>query len=198
MTSEFYPRENREGLCVEIIDSWTLDGWFETVLWKDSQGVSMQIPVPTIERARTVARRLYHLHAADFERAEAAVEIKRASQRKELNERADERSRQREEQHAARLSQITADTPRVEKVVCANCDHASDPDEWEQPVYECSRCGGQQVGEGENRCATDNVFMAKVGDRACPSCEAPDEGDSQTVTGVEIDGEFIPESEVSA
>lgn len=193
-------------LWVEIKAPWEtgLDDWFELVLVKNAThrgGLSFQIPVRTIERARTQARILLALFANDL----ARVEVVRAEQRELRDvERAAEYEARRvveEAAHADRLAQVTPDTERVTKYECPTCsDLTDDLEDWQRPVYECSRCGGHQVGEGENRCESDNVFMAKVGTMACPSCDAPlEEGDEpQPVVGVEVDGVFIPEAELQA
>ncbi len=41
------------------------------------------------------------------------------------------------------------------------------------PLYECSRCSGREVEE--RRCPACNIFMAKVADESCPSCEDGDD-----------------------
>lgn len=61
-------------------------------------------------------------------------------------------------------------------------------DEFGGPVYECSRCGGTQVEE--RRCEECNIFMAKVADQSCLSCEAGLEEEPEKITVYETpDGE---------
>ena len=72
----------------------------------------------------------------------------------------------------------TADVPeRVDVLRCDSCDDLVES--VEGPVYECSRCGGVQMGD--RRCESCHVFMAKVSDTACPNCE-------------DYDGGFVPVS----
>ena len=60
---------------------------------------------------------------------------------------------------------------------CDNCGHLfTEPGEAQ---YECSRCGGTQVED--KRCASCNIFMAKVADETCPECE-----DGQDIHKVEL------------
>lgn len=58
----------------------------------------------------------------------------------------------------------------VTRLVCPSCQETFEPGDEGGPVYECSRCGASQVDE--NRCETDNIFMAKIAPESCPSCEA--------------------------
>lgn len=197
---EFYPadsgRDPASGFSMEIRPTDEhRGGGYEITMWRNRSGSSFQVVHPTIEKARRVARVLYHLHAADYAEQRRQDEILYTEMSSDLKARSDEREATEAADHAARLAQVTAETERIEMTICPTCDHAADAEEFEQPVYECSRCGGSQVGEGENRCVSCNVFMSKVGDLACPSCEEPVE-EPETVTGVEIDGVFIPESEL--
>ncbi len=50
---------------------------------------------------------------------------------------------------------------------CGACDEVFE--EPGGPVYECSRCSATQVEE--RRCLNCNIFMAKLADQSCPSCE---------------------------
>lgn len=200
MEPEFYPEgaswSDRSGFCAEISLSWDVEGWFDVVFWRRGNGVNFQIPQPTIEKARRFARVTYALLLPDFVEGERVREIRRAKSDEQMRARHAEQNAAAETARAERMAKITPETERVEKAVCQTCDHVDDPEEFEQPVYECSRCGGTQTGEGENRCETDHIFMAKVADLGCPSCGEAVEGELELVSGVEVDGEFIPESEI--
>ncbi len=66
----------------------------------------------------------------------------------------------------------------IEAYRCPSCDET-----YDQPgdaVYECSRCGSTQVDE--RRCSDCNIFMAKVADQSCPSCEEPIEEEPEMLT----------------
>lgn len=73
---------------------------------------------------------------------------------------------------------------------CGECgEHFDEPG---GPIYCCSRCGGEQVEE--RRCSECNIFMAKIADESCPSCEQGGEFIAVEVWQSE-DGEFFESAE---
>lgn len=56
-----------------------------------------------------------------------------------------------------------------------------------EAAYECSRCGGTQVGD--SRCGACHVFMAKSADESCESCEEP--GPLSSVSAFEVGGQMF-------
>ena len=210
--SEFWPEGatigDRKNICVEIRHASSLISdpsdetapWYEVTLWRGSHGIGPQIPVPTLARARTQARLLLAAFAADQPVFERERERRYTIMTEGMKVERDERAKVEAAEHAERLSKITPESEVVTMHVCPNCSHEDeDPEEYTEPVYECSRCGGQQVGEGANRCEECNVFMAKVGDDGCRQCETSLDGEKpETVEGYVVDGTFIPLSEVAA
>lgn len=82
------------------------------------------------------------------------------------------------------LAAVTINGP-LEAFRCDSCEEInSDPGE---AAYECSRCGGTQVGD--NRCAACHVFMAKAADESCESCE--ELGPLTQVTAFQADGQLF-------
>lgn len=76
--------------------------------------------------------------------------------------------------------------PFVTVFKCGSCgEHFDEPGE---AVYNCSRCGQDQVED--RRCQQCNIFMAKVADQSCPDCE-----DGEDIAEVEAwqseDGQFF-------
>lgn len=56
-----------------------------------------------------------------------------------------------------------------------------------EAIYECSRCGGTQVEE--RRCGSCHVFMSKVSDESCETCEEP--GPLTQISAFEADGQIF-------
>ena len=197
---EFYPlgTTDRSEFCVEISPSWSSDGSYDVTLWSGSSGANLGIPIRDITKARRIARFFYATYKPEAE----AEEERRSRQNAEFNERMKvewaERDAREKREREERLAKITPETERIELAVCPSCQQTANPEEFHQPVYECSRCGQTQVGEENRRCETDHIFMARVGDFACPSCEDALDEEPELVLGVEIDGVFIPEAEIAA
>jgi hypothetical protein len=121
------------------------------------------------------------------------------------NERRDQQMRedharweaQREAERPAREAAARArekrlqSTPVEDAAKCPECGHVDDAEAFEEVVYECSRCSSRKRGTDDgNRCDTDNIFMAKVGDLSCPECEEPID-ELPTVPAKRIDNEWV-------
>lgn len=198
--TEFYPEgtNDRSGYCVEIASSWAGEGGYDVTLWISSSGRSMNQPIRTLEKARRVAKFLYHTFKPEVEFS--VRERKRLNaERHEIDKVrwAEEAERERVA-YEARLAKITPDTERVTMAVCPTCQHHGDPEEFEDSVYECGTCGTTQVGVENRRCEQCHKFMAKIGEVACPSCEVGLDEEPDTVVGVLIDGVFVSEAEIAA
>jgi hypothetical protein len=181
---------SRDEFSIEIRTSFGSGDAYDLVIWNRSSGNGLATPIRSLDKARRVARFLYATMKPEADAAAAALSARIAETRDERNRAAAARS-------AELLAQITDDTPRVEMFICPNCDHQSESmDAFAEPVYECSRCGGQQVGEGNNRCEQCNVFMARSDETACESCEGTTDDAIEAVVGVVVDGEFIPATEI--
>lgn len=206
---EIYPPgHTREmgGLYVEIGHSYSMlndddaEAWYEVVLWRENNGVSPQVPVRTLARARTQARLLMAAFANDWPLYQTERERRYKIMHTQMDEERRERAVAEAAAHAERVAKITPETEVVTVYVCPNCSHeAGSTEEYEEPVYECSRCGAHQIGEGRGRCDECNIFMAKVGDDGCSQCETSLDGEApEEIEGYQIDGVFIPRAEVAA
>lgn len=98
---------------------------------------------------------------------------RRDRQRVEDNERRtakDEAERPAREAAARERAKALKAAPIEDATQCPECSHVGDAQDFEERVYECSRCGQTLVGEDGRRCDQCNIFTAKVGDAACPNC----------------------------
>jgi hypothetical protein len=169
-------------------ESWTV------IIWKGDNGVSIGVPIRDEAKAKRLAKQLEAVLLPEYI---ADREQSRALSAK-FHQEAEHRIADQAAVRRGYIDAITAETPRMEYYVCPECGDGTDSaDDYEQPVYECSRCNGFQVGEGENRCEECNIFMAKVSDIACPSClEALEEVPEATVGVVLESGEFLTEEQL--
>lgn len=69
-------------------------------------------------------------------------------------------------------------------------------EEPDGPLYECSRCGGRDVGEGARRCGECHIFAAKVADACCPECQEEDVEEAEAWEGA--DGKLYASEEAEA
>jgi ribosomal protein L37AE/L43A len=137
-----------------------------------------------------------HCTLNTFIRTRKSAEVlEREAAEKAANEaRAAEAEVEQEEAVEALQKRIEAgeETPET-KGRCPECGHVTDTEDFEQKVYECSRCGGiyrESDIEG-HRCPDCNVFMAKLGDYSCADCEAALEDGPEEIEVYEADGDLF-------
>lgn len=168
---------------------------YRIVVWAGGSGSGPNAYIKDIEKARAIAKYLYETLLPEYEREEieqaARVELIHLRMSAEGAQRRVEEKRKRR----VALVKINDETPTVEKIRCDECEHLDDPEAFDEPAYECSRCGRIARGEDGRRCDQCNIFCAKLADRSCPSCEAALE-DGTMVLGYEINGEFLTVGEV--
>ena len=151
---------------------------------------TLQPPVRDLAKALALAAHLYDglYEEAVYESARrdeqfAADEARRAAERP---------AREAAERKRARA---VANAPRVAVQKCTECGHLDEPFAFDQPGYECSRCGSGGVGEDGRRCDQCHIFRARVADYGCPSCEAPLDSEPAQVLAADLGRDGLVEVE---
>lgn len=172
---------------------------YEITLWRGTSmrhGNGLGVTIADWDKAVAIGAYLFEQLADEHAEQERLSEIRWQETKARLEiERTEKKAREKEER-AERRKKAKQETVKVEFAVCPECEHADSPDAFEQEVRECSRCGGVYIGEDARRCPECNIFTARVGDLACPSCESPLDGELALSQGVEVDGVFVPDSEL--
>jgi rubrerythrin len=181
-------------------DSW--DGQpprYEVTIWRgktNKSGSGLGNSIGEWEKAEAIGVYLYRMLADENAEAERLADERWQVTKAAMDARSAERAAEAKAARKARRAKVTAETERVERYKCPECDHVDDGEAFDQPVYECSRCGNTIVGEDGRRCPDCNIFTAKAGTIACPGCEQALDTDPDVVVGVIIDGTFMPEEEL--
>jgi len=161
-------------------------------------GSYMPIPVPVGDRdkAERIAEYLRAELGPENEEVVALETIRYEQMDRDMRARQEERDAEAKCERATRKSKLDAGegTPATREK-CPSCGELAEAGDYDEPVYECSRCGQSVRGEDGRRCASCNIFTAKVADLSCPSCEEALEGEPETIEGQEIDGVFVEAGE---
>lgn len=182
----------------EVRESWTETGRWEVTVFDGGSGTLMPGTWPTEEQARQVAHELSGIFDANFREHHRLQEERYERQRVELEARSAERAVVEKEADRNRRALIEAgEGQQVTKARCPICENEADPADFDQRIYECSRCGTKQREDEGNRCTSCNIFMAKLSERSCESCneEIEDGEELVEIEGIELDGHFYPKEE---
>lgn len=172
---------------------------YEITLWKgrhNRSGSTLGVSIGNWTKACAIGKYLYETLVAEHVEAERLSDARWATTSAKMAVEREEREAREKVERAERRAKAKAATVKVERAVCPECGHDDMPDAFEQEVRECSRCGQTLIGDDARRCSDCNIFTARVGDIACPSCEQPLDSDPEIVEGVEVDGVFVADSEI--
>jgi hypothetical protein len=142
-----------------------------------------------LDKAMRVALYLYD----ELEAEHTAEQERRDAQYREFDlerKARDEAERPAREAAARKREKRLEAAEIVEAAKCPECDHVGDPDDFDEPLYECSQDGATARGYDDGRiCDQCHKFRAKVSDTSCPQCEQAVE--PEHVQAKEIDNEYV-------
>ncbi len=170
---------------------------FEIICYKRNSGMGMGVSIGSFERACEIAERWFEELLPEYREQQRLSEIRWEKQKVRMERESSEHKEREKQERAERRAKAKQATVKVERAICPECDHADERSAFDIEVRECSRCGQTYVGEDARRCPECNIFTARVGDLACPACEQPLEAEPELVTGVEVDGVFVPDAELA-
>jgi hypothetical protein len=109
----------------------------------------------------------------------------------------DEEERPAREAAARAREKALAEAEPEDAAKCPECEYVGDPEDFDEPLYECSTDGATARGYEDGRiCDQCHKFRAKVSDTSCPECEAAVE--PVTVQAKRIDNELVEVTDPSA
>lgn len=153
-------------------------------------GASTIQAIRGLDKALRIALYLY-----DELLPEAQAERERSEERYQESERQrwarHEAERPERERAAREREKLLAETEPEEAAKCPECGHVDHSDEFDVPVYECSRCGSTGRGEEGRRCDQCHIFRFKVASKSCPVCEAPTDDEEMAVQAKHINNEYV-------
>lgn len=173
---------------------------YEITLWRgkhNKTGSTLGVSIGDWAKACAIGKYLYETLAPEHVEAERLSNARWEVTSARMAVESEERKARAKVERAERRAKAKQATVKVERAVCPDCGHDDMPDAFEQEVRECSRCGQTLIGEDARHCPECHIFTARVGDIACPSCEQALDADPEIVIGVEVDGVFVADSEIT-